>query len=206
MQIEILLEKLGGVQTIESVMSLLKVNHTRAVYLIHRLREAGYVKTKRAHNLKRIYYISRENLQGGKNYYEIINEYSPIKIAVPEIHKIYGRTVTLEETLVFAIKTKKIRVILASISLFKKIKDWKLLYRLSKQNRMERKIGAIYDLARTIMRTKRMDGRIRRHFLPRGHEKYQYMVDGFESKDYMEIEKIWKVYLPFNKIDLGDYL
>ena len=130
-----LLQKLSGIQTIESVMDALKTNKGKAVYYIHRLRKQGYIKTKRLSNNKRVYKISIENKLGGKSYYDIINEHSPIKIATPIMYKIYGKEPALEETLVYAIKTRSLRTILASLALFRKINNWSLLYALAKADR-----------------------------------------------------------------------
>ena len=108
-----LLQKLAGIQTMGSVMDILKVDKRMAIYYIHRLRKEGYVKTKRQSNNRRVYNISLENKLGGKSYYEIINQHSPIKISTPVIYRIYGKEPSLEETLIYAIKTKSIRTILA---------------------------------------------------------------------------------------------
>ena len=71
---------------------------------------------------------------------------------------------------------------------------------------MERKIGALYDLSRKIMRTRKIDSRFKRFMLPRPQDKYQYIIKGLKTKDFKEIENTWKVYIPFNKADLEAYL
>src|SRR3989338_218437 len=200
-----LLQKLAGIQTIESVMDILKVDKRMAIYYIHSLRKAGYVKTRRQSNNRRVYNISLDNKLGGKSYYEIINQYSPIKISTPVIHKIYGKGPSLEETLIYAIKTKSLRTILASLALFKKISNWVELYNLAKENHIERQAGALYDLARQIMRVRRMTNRFRRSALSKREYKFEYVVPGLKSRDFEDIEKIWKIYLPFNKNDLEEY-
>ena len=146
-----LLQKLAGIQTIESVMDILNVDRKMAIYYLHRLRKEKYVKTKRLSNNRRVYNISMDNKLGGKNYYEIINQYSPIKIATPFTYKIYGKELSLEETLIYAIKTKALRTILASLSLFKRINNWVRLYNLAKENHIERQVGALYDLSHQIL-------------------------------------------------------
>src|SRR3989344_5979287 len=85
-----LLEKLAGLQTIESAMDILKADKRMAIYYICRLRKEGYVKTKRQSNNRRVYNISLDNKLRGKSYYDIINLYSPIKISSPVIYKLYG--------------------------------------------------------------------------------------------------------------------
>ena len=151
-----ILQKLAGIQTIESVMDILEVDKRMAIYYIHRLRKEGYVKTKRQSNNRRVYNISLDNKLGGKSYYEIINQHSPVKISTPIIYRIYGKEPSLEETLIYAIKTKSLRTILASLALFKKISNWVELYNLAKENHVERQVGALYDLARQIMKVRRM--------------------------------------------------
>ena len=200
-----LLQKLAGIQTIESVMDILKVDKRMAIYYLHRLRKDGYVKTRRQSNNRRVYNISLDNKLGGKSYYEIINQHSPIKISTPVIYRIYGKEPSLEETLIYAIKTKSLRTILASLALFKKISNWVELYNLAKENHIERQVGALYDLARQVMKVRKMSPKFRSSALPKEEYKFEYAVPELKSKDFMEIERIWKIYLPFNKKDLEEY-
>lgn len=200
-----LLKKVEGTQTIESIITLLNVNRDKAIYYIHRLRKKNYVKTKKLSDNKRVYSISFENRLGGVSYQDIINKNSTIKITTSEVYKIYGKEPSLEETLIYAIKSKRLRIVLASLALFKKIDNWVELYRLGKQNHVERQVGALYDLSRTIMRTRKMAKRFRNHALPKKGDNFVYIISGLKSKDFNEIEKTWKVYLPFNNEDLEAY-
>jgi len=205
LSIKKLLRKLEGIQTIESVKDRLNVNSTQASYYLSRLKKEGYVKTKRLSSNKNIYDISFENKLGGTSYYEIINKNSPIKLVILETYKIYGKKISLEETLIYAIKTKKLRVILASLALFKKISNWNELYRLSKKNHLKRQVGALYDLSREIMRVRKMSKRFRNLSLPQKNSKFNFIIPGLKSKDFKEIEKTWKIHIPFNHSDLEDY-
>ena len=205
MKTDRLLKKLAGIQTIQSVMDILKLDKKKAIYYLHRLRKQGYVKTRRQSNNRRVYNISLENKLGGKSYYEIINQYSPIKIATPIIYKIYGKEPSLEETLIYAIKTKSFRAVLASLALFKRIDHWTELYNLAKENHIERQVGALYDLARKIMRVRRMTKKFRNNSLPKEGFKFGYVIPELKSKDFKEIEDVWKIYLPFNMKDLEEY-
>ncbi|MBI2564536.1 hypothetical protein HYV79_00910 [Candidatus Woesearchaeota archaeon] len=202
---EELFKRLEGVHTLQSVMSVLGISRPQAVYYIHRLRKAGYVKTARFPSGNRIYSISFENKLGGTSYEELLNKISPIKLAVGVIHRFYGKTPTPEEILVYAVKRDSLRTILSALVLFKKVIDWDVLYRISKGNYCERQIGALYDLARTIMRTRRMSGRFRNLSLPKKEYAFRYLIPGLKSKDFKEIENRWRVYLPFNKSDLEAY-
>ncbi|MBI3190301.1 hypothetical protein HYZ41_01205 [archaeon] len=205
METKYLLKRLEGIQTINTVMNTLSLSREKAIYYIYRLRKQGYVKTKRLSNNTRVYYISFENKLQGFDYREIINENSPVKVSTAQTYKIYGKEPTLEETLIYAIKTKSLRTILAALALFRKINNWSELYRLSKENHVERQVGALYDLARKIMRTKRMAKRFRTAALPKEQYDFVYMIPDLKSKDFVDIEKTWKVYLPFNQRDLEDY-
>ncbi len=201
-----LFKRLEGVQTIESVMALLGVDKEKAAYYLYRLRKQGYVKTKKRSDQTRIYNISFENKLKGTSYYEIINLHSPVKIAAPNVYNVYGKQPTIEETLIFAIKTKSVRTILASLGLFRKIEDWQGLYRLSKENRIERQVGALYDLSRLIMKKiKHMPDKFRHYALPKEYSPFEYTVSGLQSKDFQDIERTWRVYIPFNKDDMEAY-
>jgi len=205
MKREHLLKKLEGVHTIQSVMSLLNVDEQKAIYYIHRLRKAGYVKTARASNNMRVYSISFENKLGGTSYEELLNAVSPVKLATGTVHRVYGKVPTAEEMLVHAVNTKSLRTILAALALFKEKIEWDTLYRLAKANHCERQIGALYDLARKIMRTRRMGNRFRHLALPQPTHAFGFTIPGLKSKDFQEIEHQWRVYLPFNKTDLEAY-
>ena len=205
MRTETLLRQLEGIQTISSVISILKVNRKKAVYYIHRLRTLGYVKTRRLSDGIRVYNISFTNRLRGTSYYEIINKYSPVKISIPAIYNIYGREPSFEETLIFAIKTKSLRTVLAALALFKRIKNWSSLYHMAKQNHIERQVGALYDLAKELMRVRKMPIRFRKNALPKIYYQYRYIIPGLKSKNFKRIEEMWKIYLPFNKEDLEVY-
>ena len=204
MNINLLLNKLKGVQTIESIMSILKVNRQKAIYLVYLLRKRGFVKTKRLGNNKRIYFISHEN-RLGLNYFDVINEFSPVKISVSGGYWFYGDSFSFEDVLTYAVSTRRFRVVLASIALFQKINDWKLLYKLSKEKNVVREIGALYSLSRRLMKVKRMDGRILNKMLPKEEDNFKYLIPKLKSRDFKDIEKKWRIYLPFNKADLEAY-
>ena len=201
-----LIRKIGGVQTIASIKSRLNIDKNRAIYLVHRLRKEGYIITKKNSDKSRIYFISLENVLGGESYIEILNKYSPIKIASSEVYKIYGRNISIEETIVYAIKIHKFRYILASLALFKKIKNWKELHRLAKSNNLIREIGALYSFVEvTFPKIKKMNRTFLRLALPRKEDSFNYIIPNIKSKDYNNVEERWKVYIPFNKEDLVDY-
>jgi hypothetical protein len=198
---------LEGVHTIRSVMAVLGVRRNRAVYFIHRLRKEGYVRTHKRSDQTRVYFISFQNKLGGRSYYDIINQYSPVKISPPSVQNVYGREPTIEETLVFALKTRSVRTILAALALFRRVRDWLALYALAKRNGLERQVGAIHGLARLVLKSiPRLPARYERYALPKKEDNMLFVVENLKSKDFLELQKKWKVWLPFNKADLEDYL
>lgn len=203
--IEELLEKIEGVQTISSIKKILQVKEKRAIYLVSRLRKKGYLRTTQDKNNVRVYKISRKNLIPGKSYTDVINENSPLGIFASKDYKIHGKKPSLEETLIYAIKTKDIRTIIASLSLFKKINNWPLLYKLAKKENLLRQIGALYDVSRTIIKTRKMTMRFRNLSLPKKTDKFQYLINKFKSDNFQNIEKRWRVFIPLNKSDLEEY-
>lgn len=201
----LLIESMEGVYTIETLCNKLNVNRKKAIYIIHRLRKLGLVRTSYGEGKRRIYFISRQNKQNRESYTEKINEVSPIQIASSNPYYIHGRKPTFEEALIYALKQKDIRYTLASLALFRKIKDWSLLYRIAKKERLLRKTVALYEVARKyISKVRKMPKRFLN--LAKKEKKYtNYIVKPYSSKDFNQIERKWKVYLPFNNIDLEDY-
>jgi len=204
MKLQDLVQKLNGIQTVKTIMRTLGISRQKAIYYIYRLRKKGYVKTRQLSNHARAYTISFENRLKGSSFYDIINKYSPVKIAVPNIYKIYGSTPCLEEALIYAIKTQSLRVILAALALFRRIDDWNRLYRLAKNNHIEQQVGALYSIARTVMRVRRMPLRFRNNALPKD-KVWHFIIPGLRSDDFKSIEQIWRIYIPFNKKDLEAY-
>lgn len=201
-----LIEKLEGMYTLESLINILKVDRRTAINYVSMLRKLGYVNTKRASSGKRIYIISKQNRIKGKSYYEVLNRISPIKLAEAEIYRVYGREITYEETLIYAITKGKVRIIIASLALFTKITNWTKLAELARKYKVQRQICALYDVARSIMRVRRIHKHFLKGGLPKGEDTYLYIIPHLESKDFTNIQQKWKVYLPLNKADLLDYL
>lgn len=200
-----LLQKLTGTHTIDSITNLLKINRNKAIYYIHRLRKQGYVKTKKNAEGKRIYYISLENKLKGKSYIDIINENSPINLYSSADFKIYGKSPSLEDALIYSLKSKDFRTILASLALFKRITKWKELYGDAKINSLKRPICALYELSKRFMKVRKMPKLFLKNSLPGKNDKFLYIIDGLRSTDFKDIEKKWKVYIPFSISDLEGY-
>lgn len=192
-----------GLHTVDSFSRVTNTHRNTAIFYIHKLRENGFVKTKRGRNGKRLYDISPLKLRdiGSRDFIDIINENSSLKIQERFEHRTYEKTLTLEETLIKALETKDLRIILASLALFKKIKDWSLLYNLAKENRYERHIGALYSLSRKYFRVRKINKRILRRMKESSSHK-KYLIYKLKSNDFKEIEKEWDVFIPFNKSDM----
>ena len=199
-------DQLKGFQSVEDIQELLRVNRTRAIYLMYQLRKHGFVKTRRTSKGKRYYYIGFENAIGGTSYLETLNKYAPTPLGSFGTHKIYGKAISVEETLIYALKREDIRHIIALLALFKHIKDWSLLYNLAKKEGLVREVCALYDLARKVVKkVRKMPKRFKNLGTPKKNDKYKYIVDLFSSNDFKEIERKWRIYLPLNLRDVAEY-
>ena len=111
-----------------------------------------------------------------------------------QVHGTYGP----EEALIDAIQTKSFRIILASIHLFKAIKDWKKLYMLAKEQDCWQQVGALYDVAKIHLKIRKMPERYYKHNKPR---KWKLLTQ-LKKKSQPEISKKWHIYVPFSKHDM----
>lgn len=199
-------QKLKGYCTVKSLMENLRINRARAIYLIHKLRKQGYVKTYKNSNQTRFYFISPQNALNETSYLDILNENTPIKMGALYKSMIYGEEPTLEETLIFCLKNNEIRYIISGIALFKKV-DWSKLYKLAKKENLVVEIAALYEVARKIFpKLRKMPKRylnLAKKKIPRN---YRYIVEHSSSDDFKEIEDKWKIYIPLNLADLEEYL
>jgi biotin operon repressor len=203
MDINQIAKKLDGLHTVETVSKQLNISKRTAINYISLLRKEGYLTTTRGHKKKRLYDISpiKMRLEGSLGLYETINKYSKIKLAMPYKTVIHERKITVEEAIIEAIKTGNYRVIIAAIPLFNHITDWALLSKLAKKSNIQNKVGALYELARRIVKTKRMDKRTEKSL-----EKYRkkaYLIEGLvKEKEFKDIGKKWNVVIGLTKADL----
>ena len=206
MDIQELAKKLEGLQTISIVSKTLGTSRRTSINYISKLRKAGYVETSYGHNKLRLYRISplKAMKLGNDGLIETINQNSKVNLVLPYYHRIYGHKISVEETIVRAVGSGHFRTILASLGLFSKIKSWHLLHVMAEKEKIGRKIGALYDVARQIIRVKRMDKRIR-NALFRSKVLSKFIIKNFKSKDFIEIQRMWNIYIPFNKADLEAY-
>ena len=203
-----LAKKLEGLQTVSTISKTLNINKRTAINYISLLRNNGYVKETRYGSRKiRMYKINllKEKNIGNPGFYEILDKNSKVKIYSPyEKDKIYDKELGVEEVIVRAIKIKKFRIILASLGLFSKIKDWTKLGDSANKEKIGRKVGALYDVARTIIKVRKMNKRTKNKLL-KSKIGNKFIVPSIKSKDLKDIENKWSVYLPFNKADLARY-
>ena len=206
---EKLAESLQGTYTLETFAERFKIDLARAVYVIYRLRKIGYVKTNYGAGKKRVYNISIRNKQRGTSFTERINEVSKnpaIKVYSTNPYYIHGRIPTYEEALIYAIKQKDVRYLIASLALFRKITDWSLLYKLAKKENLLREIVALYEVARrTVKKIRKMPKRFLHLAQKNRSDSFEYIIKGFSSDNFKDIEKKWKVYIPLNSSDLEEY-
>ncbi|MEK6893212.1 MAG: hypothetical protein AABX07_03330 [Nanoarchaeota archaeon] len=209
MKYEPIINVIEGTQTIDDVQEKLKIDRAKAIYLLHRLRKLGYIRTKYLPNKKRIYSITPLNKQEGISYIEAFNKNMPnasLRINDKEDYFVHGRAIKAEDLLIYALKKGTVRYIISSLFLFRKIKDWFYLYRLAKKENLARQISALYEVARIfIKKVRKMPKRFRRLTTPKKEDKYLFIVKGFSSDDFKDIEKKWKVYIPLNRADLEEF-
>jgi len=199
-------KKLEGLQTVDSIAKNLNINRRTAINYVWMLRKNGFVETIYGKRKIRMYRISPLNMNkfGYPGLYEFLNQNSKIKVYAPYIERIYDHRPTAEEMIVKAVKTGDLRTILSSLALFNKADNWQRLSQIARKEHVGRKIGALYDTAKTIIRVKRMDKRTRKVLLNSKIED-KNIVKYARTKDLRHIEEEWSVYLPFNKADLEAY-
>ena len=201
-----LAKRLEGLQTADSIAVNLDVDKRTAINYVWQLRKKGYVETIYGRRKIRMYKISplKPNKFGYSGLYEYLNKNSKIKIYAPYTNRIYDHEPTPEEMVVKAVKTGDLRTVLSSLALFNKVKNWQRLSQIARKELIGRKIGALYDAARTVIRVRKMDKKTRKALL-RSNIDNNFIVKNARTKDLKQIEKEWNVYLPFNKADLEAY-
>lgn len=198
-------QKLEGLQTVSSISKTLNINKRTAINYAWQLRKTGHLTTEYGKRRVRLYRISHlKRKKAGYSLYEMINNNSKVKLAVREDYVIHSeKKPSVEETLARAVATKELRITLASLGLFNKIKNWSRLRSFAEKYGVGKKVGALYDVAKTVIRVKRMDNRTRKSLLKCKEEKY--IIENVRSKDFKEIEGLWGIFIPFNRHDLMVY-
>jgi len=196
--------KLEGLQTVSSISKILNIKKRTSINYIWQLRKKGYLTTSYGKRKIRLYKInSLSKKTNGYNFYELLNKYSKIKLFTKEDYIIHSaKKPSVEEILARGIASKEFRVVLSSLGLFNKIKNWSIFKFFANKYNIKKKVGALYDVARSIMRVKRMDKRIRKSLFS---GKGGYIIPKIKTRDFKDVEKLWNVFIPFNKQDLEVY-
>lgn len=198
---EELLHTLEGLHTIETVAETLHINKQSALNLLAKLKKEQYVTVQGAGKQKRLYKITmRKQLPRVPGMFDLINKYSPhMKLNPWYDHQVHG-IYTIEDALIDGIQTESFRVILASLHLFRHIKNWPKLYQLAKQKDCWQKVGALYDLARLYFKVKCMPKNYKNK-----KEKWSWKIlTQLRKKNFPSIAQKWKIYIPFNEQDLQE--
>ncbi|MBS3175764.1 hypothetical protein J4457_00855 [Candidatus Woesearchaeota archaeon] len=196
-QLDEILWTLEGLHTVETAAEALHLTKQSTLNLLSKLKKKGYVTTSGGGKQKRLYKISmKKQRPRDPGMFDIINKYSPMKIAPWYDHQVHGQYGP-EEALIDAIQTQSFRVILASLRLFNHIKDWKKLYQLAKQKDCWQQVGALYDVARMFFRVMKMTGRYTTLKF-----KVWKQLTKLKKKNFPEIASKWHIFIPFNEKDL----
>ncbi len=199
-----LLRKLEGIHTVETVAAESGIRRQSAINLLSRLKKEGYATVSGGGRQKRLYTITaRKQRKRSSGMFDIINRYSHMKIAPWFDHQAHG-AYGAEEALIDAIATGSFRTILASLRLFSHIKDWPKLYRLANEKGCWQKVGALYEVARTCIKAKRMPSRylhVSKKQQAKQQVKWQALTQ-LRKANFPEITNKWRVYIPFNEKDL----
>lgn len=195
-----ILWKLEGLHTVETVMRVLGITRQSVLNLLSRLKKQGYVTTSGGGKQVRLYKITmRKQRPRVPGMFDIINRYSPMKLAPWYDHQVHGQYGP-EEALIDAIQTKSFRVILASLRLFNHITDWPKLYRLAREKDCWAKVGALHDIGQIFFRVRK---------LPVQYAKGNGQQQGFLTRTYETTEPVflpiaqkWHVPIPFRWGDI----
>ena len=196
MDYETKLRKLEGLHTVDTIMATLAIKKQSALNLISQMKKRQNL-TVWSGGKKKMYDITmRKQHRRMPGMFDIINTYSPMKLAPWYDHQVHG-PYGPEEALIDAILTGSFRVILASLRLFNHIKDWNTVNRLAKEKGCWQKVGALYDVARLHFKVRKMKGR----YTLDANMKWQQLSQ-LKKKNYPEIANKWHVYIPFNEKDI----
>ena len=195
-----LLWKLEGMHTVETVAEEMHIAKQSALNLLSRLKKEGHLQAEGGGKQKRIYKISMKKFRKrAEGMFDILNKYNPnFKLNPWYGHQVHGKY-TVEDALVDAVQTESFRAILASLRLFNHITDWPRLYRKAKEKNCWQKIGALYEVARLFLKTRRIA------------KEYSKPLPGrwialtrLRKMNFPPIAKRWHIYIPFNENDIKE--
>ena len=192
-----ILKQIEGLQTVETVAQALNLKRQSALNLLSKLKKQKYVTVQGGGKQVRFYRITTtKQLPRDPGMFDIINKHSPMKINPWYDHQVHGKY-TVEDALLDALQTESFRVILASMHLFRHVTDWPKLYR----SKDWQKVGALYDVARLFMRVNKMPERYRKYTPSRWVQ-----LTLLKKLNFPDVAKKWRVFIPFNPIDVREAL
>ena len=195
-----LLRELEGKHTVETLMEILNYKKQSVINLISKLKKEGYVGVTRGSNKKRIYTISvKKKISRPPGMFDIINKYSKIKVIPLYEHHVEGKYF-VEDALVDAILTRERRVILAALRLFDHIDDWSRLYQLSKKNNMRNFVVGMYEVSKRFIKVKKIPKKTY-DLMKKARDKFNIKAVK-RTDDFKEIEKEFRITIPYSKQDL----
>lgn len=199
-------KEIEGIHTVGTLAQERGISRRTAINYLSLLRKKGYVQQIKG-GKKRLYKVSPLLLrtEGNPGLEETINAHSPMKLAVPRLIRLKGRKLSVEDAIVEAVKTGDYRIIIAAIPLFNAVKDWLRLSRRSEEEQVSNRVGAMYELARTMVRTRRMDKRVMRRLQKqrKKQKRMAHLIKGvYKDREFQGIGKKWGVVIGLRKADL----
>ena len=194
------LRLLEGLQTVDTAAEALGMTRQSTINLLSRLKKQGYVSVQGGGKLKKLYRITmRKQRKRDPGMFDILNKYSPMKLAPWYDHQVHG-IYDPEEALIDAIQTGSFRTILASMRLFNHITNWSKLYRLAREKDCWQKVGALYDVAKLFFKVRKMPMRynIQRNL----NKRWAQLSQLTQRHNFPDIENRWHTHIPFNKNDI----
>ena len=193
------LRELEGLHTMETAVEQLGISRQSALNLLGKLKKEGYVTVSGGGRRKRLYKVTvRKQRPRDQGMFDVINKYSPMKLAPWHDHQVHG-TYGPEEALVDALQTNSFRVILASMRLFSHIRNWSKLYKLACEKNCWQKVGALYDVAKTSFKVRRMPSRY-----PHSSSEPWQKLTQLKKMNFPRIAEKWHTYIPFNPMDIEE--
>ena len=196
---EDVLRKLEGLHTVKTAADALGMGRQSAINLLSKLKKEGHVTVSGGGKQPRLYKVTmRKQRPRDTGMFDIINRYSPMKLAPWFDHQVHGHYGP-EDAIVDAVQTQSFRAILASMRLFNHITDWPRLYRLAVEKGVWQKVGAVYDITRQFLKVKKQPKKYERKQDP--YEQWQPLSQ-LRKKNFPKIAEKWHVYIPFNNKDI----
>ena len=191
-----LLKKIQGKQTLDTIAEKLNLTKNSAANLVSKLRKEGYLKSSGGGKQPRIYTISlKKNSSLENGMFDILATKTPVKVVPPFTHKVKGKY-KIEDAIVDLIKLNDIRILSGVVYLFNYVTDWAYLRR--KASGIEARLGALYDFASKVRKTRKMPANIRSALNRKKPKKIDYWI----LKNHpSEMELKWNTTIPLKGED-----